>query len=427
MPKRGNATKVPGVTRTTKGWTLRAVITGPDGKRRERQKQIDDGETRPTRRELADLVQKLRDELAAEAALSAEGEEIRLTLGAFAPRWIEHQVATGRARTHVVASAIRRLETFVLPLLGDHDIRKLRRADVSRWMAAVAKLRQPNGKLYGRTTLLGAWAVLRAMLRKAVVMLDLDHDPTHLLRLEVGDRSGSEERPSRGPKETVTLDELHRLLAAAKDESEDIAAMLVLTFSTGMRFCEVSALEWRDIDLDAGKLRIERSQVGGAVGSPKTEGTRRDVYLGPAVVDVLRGHLKWQEENVVAVLIPGLVFPTTKGGYRTPGVLMKPLRRCCARAGIQKHLSSHCLRKTANNLIRQASGDTVARSMLGHATTEMTRLYSNVDSAERAKAHHAAFGDVFAESAAKVGRNGGTTPRPTQNQGDPEGGERENP
>jgi integrase len=57
-----------------------------------------------------------------------------------------------------------------------------------------------------------------------------------------------------------------------------------LQLSTGTRFCEVSALEWQDIDFRAGKLRIVRSQVVGVVGPPKTEVTRRDVFLAPVVV-----------------------------------------------------------------------------------------------------------------------------------------------
>ena len=69
-----------------------------------------------------------------------------------------------------------------------------------------------------------------------------------------------------------------------KPKSPDVRAMIVVQVSTGIRFCELSALEWRDINLDKACLRIERSQVG----PPKTEVTRRYVYLAPAVVDALQ-------------------------------------------------------------------------------------------------------------------------------------------
>jgi integrase len=166
-------------------------------------------------------------------------------------------------------------------------------------------------------------------------------------------------------------------------------------------------LEWRDINLDAARLRIERSQVEGQVGPPKTEVTRRDVYLSPAVVEALREHRRWQVLNQVAGLSKGLVFPSNVGGYRNPALFRKPLARCCKLAGIDKHISSHCLRKTANNLLRQHnSSDVVVRAMIGHATSEMTRLYSNVGEEEKARAHANAFGDVFNIA---VGLNGGNT------------------
>jgi hypothetical protein len=53
------------------------------------------------------------------------------------------------------------------------------------------------------------------------------------------------------------------------------------------------------------------------------------------------------------------------------------------------------MRKSTNNLIRQAMGDVVAQAMVGQTTKEMTFRYSDVDASERKKAHEAAFGDAF--------------------------------
>ena len=91
---------------------------------------------------------------------------------------------------------------------------------------------------------------------------------------------------------------------------------------------------------------------------------------------------------------------------------MKPLQRCGVFAGVDKRLTAHCMRRTTNNLLRQAAGDTVARAMIGHATEEMTRLSSEVDRNERARAHAAAFGGAFAEN---VGLSGGVGATPPEN------------
>lgn len=412
MPKRGTPTEIPGLSRDGSRWILRAVVKSRNGRRCERQKVIDGAPDKPTRKELRvleDELERLRDELRQEAEADASGAPApRETLGDFAPRWLEHTAATGKTRKHVVEKRLQHLSTFILPTIGDLELRSLRRSHVVSWMTSVASKRQPKGKLYGKHTLMSVWATLRAMLKRAVILRDLDHDPTLGVRFDLGDHVGGEERPAKKPKETLTRDELARMLEAARHESPDVRAMIMVQVSTGLRFCELSALEWRDIDLDGARLRIERSQVERQVGPPKTEVTRRDVYLSPAIVEALRAHRRWQVQEQVPGLSKGLVFPSSTGGYRNPALFRKPLARCCKLAGVDKHISSHCLRKTANNLLRQSSSDVVVRAMIGHATSEMTRLYSNVDHKEKASAHATAFGDVFD---AAVGLKGGSAAR----------------
>jgi integrase len=415
MPRRGTPTEIPGITRDGTKWILRAVMKGSNGRRLERQKMIEGAHEKPKRaemRQLEDELEKLREELRQEANAEANGMSLKETVGDFAPRWLEHTATTGKTRKHVVEKRLRHLETFILPNLGDKELRALRRSDVAAWMQSVASLRQPNGKLYGRVTLMGAWSTLRAMLRRAVILRDLEHDATSGFVFDIGEHMGGESRPEKKAKDALTLDEVGRLIEAAKDEAPDVRAMIVVQVATGMRFCEVSALEWRDIHLEQAFLRIERSQVEGSVGPPKTESTRRRVYLAETVVDVLRSHKAAQEAEPVVGELKGLVFPSKAGTYRSPAIMTKPLRRCCAIAGIDKKLSSHSLRRTANDLLRRANGDTVTRAMIGHATSEMTRLYSTVTHEERAQAHAAAFGDVLAKA---VGAKGGTLVSPIEN------------
>jgi integrase len=416
MPRRGTPTEIPGLSRDGTKWILRARYVAKSGRRWEREKRMDGAREKPTRAELRaleDEIERMKQELQADADDEANGRSKKQTLGDFAPRWLEHSATTGKARKHVVGKRLHELELFVLPTLGNCELLGLKRSDLTRWMEKVATMRQPNGMLYGKNTLLGAWATLRSLVKRAVLMNDLPHDPSVGLRFEIGDHVSGEERPNRGPKAALTLDELRALLDATKHESPDIRAMIIVQVSTGMRFCEVSALEWRDTDLAAGKLRISRSQVGGVVGAPKTESTRRDVFLSPAVVDVLRTHRAWQATNGAKKkdgVKVDLVFPSRDGGYRATAVLKKPLERCRKIAGIDKHLTSHCLRKTANDLLRRASGDTVARAMIGHTTSEMTRLYSNVDHDEKARAHAAAFKDVLDAGVPRNSVGDGTLP-----------------
>ena len=167
-----------------------------------------------------------------------------------------------------------------------------------------------------------------------------------------------------------------------------------------MRFGELTALQWRDIDEREGKITIERAQWKGVVDSTKTN-IVRSVPLSPELKEVLHQHrermrtdelrrLRRQGAEVIdlSVLKPDDWVFTTR-----PGVLMhnngprRALRACLEAAGITDRMTVHGFRRTFNNLLRQVASDAVVvRSMTGHATPEMTEHYSHVASAEKHKA-----------------------------------------
>jgi integrase len=83
---------------------------------------------------------------------------------------------------------------------------------------------------------------------------------------------------------------------------------------SGARVGELAALQWGDINLDAGYIRIERSaqrQTGRGVVilEPKNETGRRNIFLPEIVLNVLREYRseylkyeflrgkKWTDEN----------------------------------------------------------------------------------------------------------------------------------
>lgn len=284
-------------------------------------------------------------------------------------------------------------------MFGDRDPKTITRRDIEAWKLGLLNQRQDGekshnkGEPYSHGTLLTAWTMFRALLNVASIEADCVN-PMLGLKFDIDVAS------KKDPKAALTADEVGRVIKAAETGSPDIRAMLMVGFATGMRFCELSALEWRDIDLDRGTARIERSQVYGCVGPPKTEATRRLCYFPPEVVEALRLHQEWQvspDGHRSKLEGRDLLFPSTNGLHRNPAILRKPLATFCKLAGVNKHLTSHCLRKTTNNLVRQSSGDVVARAIVGHSKNNeaMTFLYSDVDATERSKAHRAAFGEAL--------------------------------
>jgi integrase len=59
---------------------------------------------------------------------------------------------------------------------------------------------------------------------------------------------------------------------------------------TGLRRGELLALRWRDVDWNAGLIRVRRTYTRGHFGSPKTRRSSRAVPLADRLCEELRRH-----------------------------------------------------------------------------------------------------------------------------------------
>jgi integrase len=78
-----------------------------------------------------------------------------------------------------------------------------------------------------------------------------------------------------------------------------------------------------------------------------------------------------------------LLFPSTVGGFRTTNVFKKVFDDVCRVMGLKKKISARAMRRTFQDLAREANIDKfVQRSICGHSTEEMSQLYSTVGQKE---------------------------------------------
>lgn len=394
--EQGRATNHEGVYRVGETtWTVRARAKRPGMKTLERRRRVEGTEQ--------DAL-ALRDKLRAELQAEAEGKTAPpRSLADYVPSWLA-DLKRRRPSTKPAYLDCRILYAarFIDPFFAKKTPKQIKAKDLDDWKLWLVAQRQPEkigrtrnphaGEVYAHSTLLSAWQMGKALLAFACKQCDLPN-PARDARFDVeGGRATAK-------KATLDKDELARVIAAASEESEDVRLMLMIGFAHGLRFAELSALRWSDVDLQRGTIKVERSQVHGVVGKPKTAATRRVLHLAPELVTALRAYKETQERRHP----DNLLFPAgsqSKTGYRSPAMLKGPLRRCCESAGVAKRLTAHCMRKTANNLFRRAVGGENARLLIGHAedAVDMTELYSEVDAAEARDAHRAAFGDAFATS-----------------------------
>jgi integrase len=154
-------------------------------------------------------------------------------------------------------------------------------------------------------------------------------------------------------------DEYEKLLS---ELPERLKALFVCAYHLGGRKGELRKLQWEQVDLDGGVIRIERRQA-------KSKKPRTLPIYGD-----MRRWLDFQAKNRPEGC--AWVF----NHYRKPvGAIMREWRAACQRAGVPD-LLFHDLRRTAvRNLERAGVPRKVAMDITGHKTESVYRRYDIVD------------------------------------------------
>jgi len=260
-------------------------------------------------------------------------------------------------------------ERFIEPAFGDAALASLDVEDINRWYADKERWRKGDGstmKVYRSH----AYQLLSSVLRYG-----LPHGAVNPCQI-AGAGSADTEREIR----PATLDELKVITEAMPDK---YAAMVPLTAWCALRFGEVAELRRKDVDLNAGVIRVRRgvTRVAGQtyIGTPKAESVRT-VAIPPHVVPVVKKHLSKHVGRTEAALL----FPAAGGGNLAPSTLYRHFYKARDAAG-RPDLHFHDLRHTGATLAARA-GATLTEQMarLGHKTPQMALRYQHA-AAERDK------------------------------------------
>jgi integrase len=203
-------------------------------------------------------------------------------------------------------------------------------------------------------------------------------------------------RVSRTEIEILAPGQIKTVLDALKGRPLYVVAIVGL--ATGMRRGEIVGLRWGDIDLDGGRIRIERSleqtNAGLSFKSPKTKAGRRTVSIPPSVTAELRRHWREQQEARLQLGLgragdEDLVFPRPDGSGWPPDSLTSEWARAIRILELPK-VTLHALRHTHVSQLIAAGLDVVSVSRrIGHSNPTVTlgvyaHLFGNTD--ERAAA-----------------------------------------
>ena len=135
-------------------------------------------------------------------------------------------------------------------------------------------------------------------------------------------------------KDWLTPDELEQLIAAAANHGE-LFTVIWLSM-TAMRIGEAGEVRWRDVDLTGGTILIRCGKTNAAA--------RRIAMTSDLLAHVQRHLQRQQERGLAGPDTP--VFCTRHGNPIGEQQANRTLKRLATRAGIEKRVSCHTLRRS---------------------------------------------------------------------------------
>lgn len=307
-----------------------------------------------------------------------------LALGTYLPAWLDGKQAL---RPSTRASYESHIRLYLVPHLGHLALARLRAEDIERMYREITVKSSQRTRAVSPATVRRIHATLTSALSTAQRRGLVERNVASTVEL------------ARVPKPSArawTSAEFARFLELVAGDR--LHLLFLLLGMRGLRRGEVVALRWRDVDLQVGCLRIERSAVNvngqTVIGPPKSSSGVRTVALDRQTVAKLHWHgCRQRLENrdrIGTPVLSELVFTDTEGAALDPTFVSRHFDRLVKKHGLPR-IRLHDLRHTSAS-IGLASGETLLEvsRRLGHSSISVTAdIYSHIaplvasESAER--------------------------------------------
>jgi integrase len=293
-------------------------------------------------------------------------DDENMNVGEYLKRWLNDCVR-GSVRANTCASYERQVRRYIIPAIGRVKLERLTPAHVQHLY------RDMQDRGLSARTVQYTHAVLHRALKQAK-------------RWGMVNRNVAEDvdRPQLKRDEIRPLDheQTRRLLQAA--EGHRLQALYVVAVTAGLRPSEMLALRWRDVDLEAGTLRINRALSDGEFAATKTPRSRRKIELSNTARAALRTHRKRQLEEMMQR--PGLwqdyglVFPSSVGTPLSHRNVVRSFKALLKRTDLPLGTRLYDLRHTCATLLLNGNvHPKYVQELLGHASISQTLdTYSHV-------------------------------------------------
>lgn len=307
------------------------------------------------------------------------GEQVTrttVTVSALAADYLEHGLRPNLRETTVEWYRYM-FGSYVLSVLGVRVAQEVTTREINDWLDGLAS------RDLSESTQRSARHLLRAAYRHGMGVWDLPRNPVLASRPIA---SSLELKPL--PHDPLSEGEAKLLIASAPGGGTN--AVVKLALLTGMRCGEILALQWADIDREAGTLRVtgtlREMQILGPNGRfvtvlvrnrPKTRASRRTLRItGPIAALLDAQQHRQKNERVIAGDLWKSGDPVFTSGINTPlhsSNVRKRFHRLLDTTGLRR-IRLHDLRHSAAVLLlRKGIPLEVVSQTLGHSSPAFTK------------------------------------------------------
>ncbi|WP_245966698.1 tyrosine-type recombinase/integrase [Sphaerisporangium album] len=282
----------------------------------------------------------------------------KIKFGKYAGDWIEERPNL-RPRTVELYGYL--LRVHLQPTFGDKALSEIKDPHVRRWRKSLLDAG------VSAVTVAKAYRLLKAVLTTAVDDQLIRRNPC---RIKGAGQEKSPERP------VLTVAQVYQLADAIEPRYR--ALVLLATFGS-LRWGELTGLRRRDLDLEAGTVRVERQLIritgkGLVFTEPKSAAGKRTVVIPPLIIADVEAHLKdFAQEGDEGLIFAG----PDDGPLWNSNFNRRFWGKALAKAGLPK-IHFHDLRHTGNTLAANA-GASIRELMdrMGHSSTRAAMVYQH--------------------------------------------------
>ena len=263
--------------------------------------------------------------------------------------FVDGHARANRHKPSGIAAVESILKWHLVPALGTKTLDAITNEQIQRLKLALSHR--------SAKTVNNGLTVLNTLLKKAVEWGELERPPCTIELLP-------------NPKTSMgfhDFDQYERLLTIAHQRGMEAYLMVLAGGDAGLRLGEIIALEWRDIDLTARRLTVQRSDWQGHVTVPKG-GRSRQLPMTQRLTAALKGSRHLRGNGVLCL---------PDGSPITRDRVIKAVRGAQRIAGIGQGV--HILRHTfCSHLAMKGAPARAIQELAGHADLSTTQRYMHL-------------------------------------------------